>query len=899
MVNEKIPGAGGGEPSKRFDPSRLSKQSILEDFWHHVQFVMDHFGELPFLITRNGSLTFAQVNNLANCLATDLSTRGFFARKAGVGLFIKDPLKIIPAMLAVMKTGNYFVPLDVNAPRVQLELIASKANLKLVLADDLHADRAKALFPDPNAVITIAQVQTSGHQPFENFDYKPDDLVQILFTSGSTGQPKGAIEDYRYLARGIRVKLMTGEYAPHKLSLQLSSFTYSAPHTHTFSALLSGTTLYYLNLEEQGFSEVKRVINQYKVTNYNSTGTIFRSFMDTLEKDEVFPSVQYVRLGGEKRYYSDIVAVKRHFPNAPHFNLGFASTETQIATSTTLHLADIQPDAPISDGYPVEGATIQIMDENGKPLPDGEAGEIYVTSDDMARGYINDPQLTAQHFFPDSQDPSRLTYKTGDLGKIMPDGQLFHMGRLDNMVKIKGVRIELDNIEYHLRKFPGISQVVSKVLENEKGQKKIACYYLTEGNSEIPASDLRRYLLEILPTHQVPHYLVKLDKFPLTVSGKIARHELPLPKMSRPELDTPFFPPADELEHTLLQIWEEQLGMSGIGVMDGFFDLGGDSLAAVALVSAIEVALDQELPVSALLTAPTIRQQAHLLRNNLTGDVFSNIIPIRPEGKYPPLFFIPGKGGYPIRVHHLAKKIHPQVPVYALQDLMHDMDFEAAHRSVESIARIYLNAINSITRSGRLILVGESMGGKICYEIAQLLHRQAKEQPLVFMLDTYNFDFSVIDKFKARHHIDYFWMLFKKHTSILLKANWQGKLDYLRFYKDNLAKKIKDFRNRSKAKPASPELTTILEAKYRPLELKNLAADRAYEIQPYPGTVYLVKALKGPYAYDPTNGWDKIEIGNLQIHPLDCYHGSILFEPAVSELAKIIDNKLLELGYRQ
>jgi amino acid adenylation domain-containing protein len=872
----------------------INKQELLENFWFYVRQAVDQFGDKPYVTTKDGLLTFWQNNHNANVIAEVISNLEQ-EDQLGVGLFLKDPLKIIPAMIGVMKAGNYFIPLDVTFPESTLHQIFNTANISYLLTDNHFLETAKSILKEGMSLINLEDLDYSREVEDPVINYSPDDIVQILFTSGSTGTPKGAIEDYRYLVRAMMIKLDSGHFTPQDTALQLSTFTYSATHTHTFTALVSGSCLYYHDLKEEGFLSLPGIIRRENITFYTSTPTVFRNFISTLTYDETFPGVRTFRLGGEKRLLEDLRAGHRHFPNVGRFNPSFASTETQIVSGVSYPIDYPFEEDVIPAGYPLDGITLMIWDDQSNELPAGEEGEIVIYGDALARGYINNPELTKKHFIQDPDNPPCQYFKTGDLGKILPDGQLLHLGRVDNMVKIKGVRIELSTLENQLLRYPGIIQVASRAVDDNHGGKKLITYFAAEKGIEIPVSDIRKYLLERLPAHQLPHFLIQMDEIPMTRSGKIALQKLPLPRMVRPNLAYPFEPPADELERTLLGIWEEQLGVTGIGVNDDFFDIGGDSLLGVVLVVAIEETLGKGLPVSVLLQAPTIREQANMIRNEETQKAFSTLIPIHTAGSLPPLFFIPGKGGYPTRIRHLGKTLDPEIPVYAMQDLMANTS-DPGVREVKSTAALYLSEIRRVAPRGPFVLVGESMGGKICYEIAQQLHSRGEVQPLIFMLDTYNFEFSVIEGLQANNNFAYYKMLIEKHLNIWTKSDWKGKQEYLRFYRETLGSKMKRFVGRRiKKKGQRIKTSPRLPDNVKQIEREYLAANRKYIVEPYPGRVILIKASRGPYAYDKTNGWDKVDIGKLVIHQMDCYHGSILFEPAVTQLAEIIQKYVREL----
>lgn len=849
---------------------RPSRDEAINNFWGLAEEVINRFADKEYVVAKNGKLTYKEANHNANVIYTVISGIDQ-PKRLGIGLFLKDTLKIIPAMIGSLKAGNYFVALDVNFPEATIKSIIDTAAIKIIIADDENLEHAKALAGNDIAVISYDDIDFTIDISNPKVNYKPEDWVQILFTSGSTGEPKGAIEDYRYLANAAYIKKETHHYDSSDRILQMPNFTFSGAHTIVFGALFMGVTLCFYNVKEDGFNGMADWIRQENITCYNSTATIFRTWAGTLNPVEKFPTVRFARTGSEKLSINDIDTLKRHFPNLEYFRLGFASTETQAVTSQMFPIGYNFQGTEIPCGVPNVGLQVLINDENGNEVPIGKEGEIVVYGDTLARGYINNPQLTKEKFIPDPDNPVYQYYKTGDLGKIREDGMLVHLGRIDNMIKIKGVRIELNSIEKHMLLYPGILQTAFHVFDDNKGNKKLTAYFTTEKGINIPVSDLRKYLSEHLPVHLLPHYFIQMEQFPMTRTGKLDKNQLPRPTMKRPPLSNPYVAPTNELESTLVRIWEDEIGVTGIGVSDDFFDLGGDSLIGVVLFIRIEQELGRNLPVSTLLTASTVQIQAELINREASPDDFSPLITINEHGSNLPLFFIPGKGGYPTRIRHLAKLLDRETPIHALQDLL-GIDKPKSLRRVESIAAFYLNQIRKVAPHGPYVLIGESMGGKIALEMAHQLAEFGDEVPVLALLDTYNFGVAQI----SNKGLEYFWMLLKKHLTILFRSGRQGRLDYIKFYRETIRDTLKQ--------QFSGGHININE-----MEKNNIAVSQKYQPRPYSGRVILFKALRGLHTENPTNGWDKVEIGELVIHPLDCYHGSILFEPAVSDLAKTLN----------
>jgi amino acid adenylation domain-containing protein len=865
----------------------FTKEELLHDYWGCVDKVIGNFSSKDFIVTKYGSVTYGEAISFSTCVY-HLIKNNTSLQSIGVGLFLRDPRKVIPCMLGVLKSGNYFIPLDVEYPETTLQSMIQDAGIKLILTVSEYKQRILSIVGKDITILDLDDIDQTLKLPIPQVTYSLEDIAQIMFTSGSSGRPKGAVEDYRYLIRSAYIKMATYEYEQSDKILQLSSFTYSGPHTLIFAALLMGITICYHNVRVEGFSGLPQWIREMGVTIFTASPPTFRSLVGILSPKESFPTVRTFYLGGDKRLKNDIEAIKKHFPKAKRIRLSYTGTEIQAVSSWMVSIEQLMHEEILPSGKPYDDIKIYIWDKNGNRLPNNEEGEIVVYGDALARGYVNNAELTKQKFIPDQNNPPWQYYKTGDLGKLQDDGQLVHLGRIDNMVKIRGVRIELDNLENQILSYPGIMQVASKVFESTQGTKKLACYFVAEKGISIPTSDLRKHLTEKLPLQQLPNYLINLSEMPLTTSGKIAFNLLPQPNTVRSNLANKYEPPTNQTEQKLVSIFEEQIGITGIGVTDDFFELGGDSLLGVLVFVAIEESFGLELPVSFLLKDPTIRGLANLINSNDSYSTFQPLIPIRTTGKTAPLFFIPGRGGYPTRIRHLANKISIDTPVYAFQDLRDDIDLRLENR-----AAFFLKEIQKVNPAGPYILIGESLGGKVAYEIAQQLIAGGEKEPLLVLLDTYNTGNSLIDNFNNKHSIRYFKMLIQKHLSIWLKSDRQGKKEYIEFYRETINDKLKKF-IRPKINKPHQEQQGILPKNVLKLEKDNRVAVKLYEVKPYPGKVILVKATRGPNSNIPANGWDKVKIGNLIIEELDCYHGSILFEPAVSNLAKLVKNYIAQ-----
>ena len=365
-------------------------------------------------------------------------------------------------------------------------------------------------------------------------------------------------------------------------------------------------------------------------------------------------------------------------------------------------------------GSPLGDRHLYILNRDGQPMPIGEAGEIHIGGMGVARGYRHRPALTGAAFVPDpfTDQPGARLYKTGDLGRFLPDGTLEFLGRIDHQVKIRGYRIELGEIEAVLAGHSGVAQAAAMTVDT-RDDKRLVGYVVAKPGDEPDPQDLQHYLRQKLPEYMVPSRFVVLERMPLTSSGKIDRLALPVP----PKLDGQAVTPArDELEQQLARIWEELLDVSNPGIQDDFFAMGGHSILAIRLLALIRDRFGMELPLATLLQAPTIEALAQILRGDSAIRDFTHLVTLQ-KGTKRPFFCVPGVGGTVFYFLKLASLLGRDQPFYGLQS--RGVDGETApYTSVEDIAYHYVQAIQTVQPAGPYLLGGHSFGGHIAFEMA-------------------------------------------------------------------------------------------------------------------------------------------------------------------------------------
>ena len=529
------------------------------------------------------TLTYAELDARANRIARGIRDR-CGEGEGGVALLFDHDAVVISAMLGALKAGTYYVALDPAYPRPRLEQTLRDSEVGLVLTDGRNLALARAL-AGPLQVVDVEALDGSD-QALPSRSGPGDDFALLLYTSGSTGAPKGIVQSHRNVLHDTMHYTNRGRLTHEDRFLLISSVSFAASLRTIYTALLNGASLHPFDVNTEGFPRLAQWMREQAITIYRSVPTVFRYFVSTLTGDDQFPALRLLYLGGEPVSRTDVELYRRHFGRGCVLVNRLGSTETLTYRSSFIDHDTPIPEGPVPVGYAVPGKEVLIVDADGRPVPPGEAGEIVVRSRYLSPGFWRQPERTRAAFAVDPADPDVRRYRTGDLGRLDADGCLFHLGRIDFEVKIRGHRVETPGVETALRAVDGVREAV--VVAQRRGQHDGLVAYIVPTSPPGPdVSTLRRVLAEQLPDYMVPATYVALDALPLLPSGKVDRRALPEPSTGRPELAVSFVAPRNELEAALAAIWSEVLGLDAIGVHDEFLDLGGDSLSAGRIIARV------------------------------------------------------------------------------------------------------------------------------------------------------------------------------------------------------------------------------------------------------------------------------------------------------------------------
>lgn len=561
------------------------------------------------------TFTYKELNELANKLAHQIVGQGI---KPGdlVGLFFERSAELMVAVLATLKAGAAYVPLDPSSPRDRRNFMLSDAGTKVLLTHEALLGELGGI-EVPKIFVDLEKLGAASQRE-ENLgvEIEENSVAYVIYTSGSTGHPKGVLVSHRNVLRLMRQTEHWYGFDESDVWTLFHSYAFDFSVWEMWGALLYGGTLVVVPyLCSRNPDEFVDLVVKEKVTVLNQTPSAFRQFVAaTLARPGIKnTSLRYVIFGGEALELQSLAPWFERFGyQKPRLVNMYGITETTVhVTYRAITEEDLRKGAPSVIGEPIPDLEIHLLDENLQRVTNGEAGEICVAGAGVAMGYLRRPELTAERFIDHPLAGSGKLYRSGDLGRRLADGDLAYLGRKDSQVKIRGFRIELGEIEAALNKQASIRESVVTVHDGGDGQKRLIAHVVCS-DAKANAEGLKISLRGALPEYMVPAQIVFLPRLPLTVNGKVDRRALPAPPQERPQLETAFQAPQNDREAKLVQIWEEVLEITGVGVADNFFDLGGDSIRSIQIMARVREA-GWDMSLRDLFESPTIKGLADRL----------------------------------------------------------------------------------------------------------------------------------------------------------------------------------------------------------------------------------------------------------------------------------------------
>ncbi|ASS75463.1 hypothetical protein CIG75_11070 [Tumebacillus algifaecis] len=560
------------------------------------------------------SLTYAELNERANRLAHYLRSCGV-GPDVLVGLCVERSLETIIGVLGILKAGGAYVPLDPTYPPERIAFVLEDASISVLLTQEKYL----SILPEQSARV-IALDRDEDEIAVASGDNPPsiaaaNHLAYVIYTSGSTGRPKGVLIEHSNVVRLLDATDHWFQFDEEDVWTLFHSYAFDFSVWEIWGALLFGGKLvvvpYEVSRDPQAFYGL---VVQAGVTVLNQTPSAFRQLLAAEEAVGVSPdlALRYVIFGGEALDLPSLSPwYERHDEQKTVLVNMYGITETTVhVTYRALSMQDVQTAVGSVIGGPIPDLQVYVLDEQGQPVPIGVPGELYVGGAGLARGYLNRAELTAERFVQNQFGPGRL-YKSGDLARFLPDGQLQYLGRIDHQVKVRGFRIELGEIEAALEQHPSVREALVVAWDEVPGEKRLVAYVVADRS--LTGGDLRAYVKERLPEYMVPSVFMQIDAFPLTGNGKVDRRALPAPESGRRDVSTQYAAPKNELQRQLAIIWQEALGIEQVGIYDNFFDLGGHSLSLAKAHHAIQERLLHTFSIVEMFKHPTIDALASFL----------------------------------------------------------------------------------------------------------------------------------------------------------------------------------------------------------------------------------------------------------------------------------------------
>jgi amino acid adenylation domain-containing protein len=818
-------------------------------------------------------LTYAELNARADRLAAHLRSLGV-GPEVLVGIYLHRGLDMLVALLGVLKSGGAYVPLDPAFPRERLAFMLADAQASFLLSERALAESR----PDHSARV----IELDGD--WENDTAAataPADavggehLAYVLYTSGSTGWPKGVEVIHRSVVNFLlSMRGNPGLRAGDGL-LAVTTLSFDIAGLELFLPLTVGGRV--ILLSREAAADGPRLLAQLSRPEVTAMQATPATWQLLLESGWRAGKALKVLCGGEAlpRALADRLLER----SAEVYNL-YGPTETTIWST----LARVGPgDGAVPIGGPIANTQVYLLDERLRLVPLGTSGELYIGGMGVSRGYRQRPALTAERFVPDpfSKTAGARMYRTGDMARWLPDGTIEYLGRTDHQVKVRGFRIELGEIQAALEEHAGIRQAVVVAWEALPGDKRLVAYLAADPAAAPTSQKLQAHLKERLPAYMVPGHFVFLPALPLTPNGKVDRKALPPPDVSTAAHELDGAAPRDFLEVQLVMLWEEVLDRRSIGIHDNFFDLGGHSLLAVRLFARMEAVLGQKLPLRALFDAPTVAQLAELLRHQAGSAPreWPLLVPVQPKGTRPPLFCVARPNVNALGCVFLARALGSDHPLYVLQAQLRTEEL-APYTAAEytAVAADYIREMQAVRPEGPYLLAGFCEGAHIAFEMARQLQAQGKEVALL----------AVFDAWPVENTRNYFlWRVWQVDRVVrtFFRLGWRERANQVSGAVRAFTKRVfgKLFRYRPsaapQAQPASPTMAGFVQ-RYWP--------GKDFQAPQFGGKIVVFRVPKQPYwrIRDKAMGWGAWARGGVEVHEITGHHGTFLREPHVQVLAE-------------
>ncbi|MEV8019152.1 amino acid adenylation domain-containing protein [Streptomyces sp. NPDC086554] len=824
------------------------------------------------LVFGDQELTYAELNARANRLAHHLIEIGV-RPGALAAVAVPRSLDLVVTLLAVLKAGGAYLPLDPDYPADRLAYMLGDADPACVIAD--RADRV------PASGVPLVALDRLDTTPYGSYDppraLTPHHPAYVIYTSGSTGRPKGVVVPHSAIDNRLRWMQHEYELAPGDRVLQKTPSGFDVSVWEFFWALRVGATL--VVAEPGGHKDpayLARVIREQAVTVCHFVPSMLQVFLSEPAAADC-SGLRHVFCSGEALPRETVRDFGRVLDGVPLHNL---YGPTEAAVDVTYHPCATGATGPVPIGKPVWNTRLYVLDAALQPCPPGIQGELFLAGTQLAAEYLGRPELTASRFVADPYGPAGTRmYRTGDLARWTEHGEIEYLGRTDHQVKLRGLRIELGEIEAELAGDPAVSAASVLVREDRPGDQRLVGYVTADGSGVPDPEALRIRLARTLPDYMVPGAIVVLDDFPLSPNGKLDRRALPAPAFEGSADGGRV--PSGHREETLTRLFAEILGVPQLGVDDVFFDLGGTSLLAARLVARVRDTLGTELTIGTLFQAQTPAALAALLDadGGEADHALDVLLPLRAGGDRTPLFAFHPAGGISWCYSGLLSRLDPGQPVYGLQ--AHGLHGEGQlPSSMEEMAAEYVDALRGVQPQGPYRLLGWSVGGVLAHTVAVQLQEAGEQVELLALLDAYPSDQWRDSAVPAEADA----------LTALLRMAGYDRTDELT--RDDV---LATLHREGSALAGLPDrtLTAVID-----IVVNNARLMREHDHRAFDGDALFFTA-SAPRAEDwlTREAWGPYISGEIDNHDVDCLHPELTQPRRLDEICAVLATRLKELDH--
>jgi surfactin family lipopeptide synthetase A len=833
------------------------------------------------------SITYRQLNSRANQLAHELRKHGVGPDQL-VGVCLERSIDMVVALLAVVKAGAAYVPLDPGLPLERLNYIIEDSHTQMLLSQhSLHSSLlSRAVVP---VIFIDSDESTSASNHCDNpcVAVTPKNLAYVIYTSGSTGKPKGVEIPRGALANFLwSMKDWLKPWAG-QATLAATTISFDIAGLEIWLPLIVGAQIVLVDhVTAANGQDLANVIKQHNISLAQATPITWQLLLNSGWSGKL----DLLAICGGENLPRELALQLRSLVGSL-WNL-YGPTESTIwSTGTTID----EKDEVISIGRPMANTQCYILDELQQPVTLGVTGELYIAGDGLARGYLDRPELTKSKFLPNPFIPGKQMYRTGDLARYQNNGNIECLGRTDQQVKLRGYRIELPEIENVLDGHPAIQQSVIVKREDRPGNPRLVAYFIPRDTSVPEQAELRTFLRRSLPDYMVPADYIALDSFPTTHNGKVDRLALPLPEPGVSEDSDSYVGPRDEFERVACEAWADVLGLKRVGIRDNFFDLGGHSLLAVRLMLRLqEIIPGESLALRDVLELPTVEDFAARLRGHKSNN-FQYLVRLKTGSPdRPPFFCLHGAGGNALSLRPLAMALPQDLPFYAFQD--RGLDGAVPFETVEETARCFVDELRQVQPHGPYCIGGGCYGGSVAFEMARLLEASGERVLALVLFDSSNPAFPKLMSSRERliRNILFYAQRVPFHVRRLFSQDRRELRSYLH-------DRFKALRKRLRKEPNLPDLPIamvgILSENAKRMTLANVTAASRFCPKAYHGRLIIFRATdRNPSPYDDYFlGWKLVARGTVECYEIKADHVRMAEQPAVQVAADRLDAKLREL----